>query len=983
MGDIRNNAQRPLTPVQNVQAPLGPPPQVAPPPPPQPESRPPLDPPPQTPKSVSLTQPELIEQVIDNAPEPGTISETEQQLKPLRLNLQDKLSSSLGLEDQLKQARTQLKSFETDDRSGLNPVFQQQARQDTRSLTRNQIQQHDVQQMHHEVDLLPLFQSTQQRVAGFDKSFTSYLRSEEPQQYLQNHLGQALKRLDKAGASLFSAKSDIKKVVARTQQDVQQMVSQLSSQSNLSVFLQSQSEDELRQLVSEAVGQLKGYTPAETAQLSQKKQAFVEAVVKGIQAGLPQQDTTGLNGQGELIMDDQPEPLGEKLQAIQQALQNALGDVAPDSDLSWTLSLKSDQQLRGMLQDTLGVKKPLIFDRMLETLNSSLPNQARGSLTIPAEDKQVTVPARLNLNGESYGEPKYLAAGAFGSVVRYTNLQNPQEHVVVKVPTVKPDTPPDKLSEIHRDTVNEVIAHREIQGEGHPNIIGLKGVVKGPGEQLLIVMESAPHGNLYQGAHTLNEVTRKGLISEDTRQLLGTFFLRGVIQGTQHMQETRQSHHGDFKTPNILIGSDGEVKLTDFGTSGLGLTREAQSRTVDNPIWLAPELLETDFAGLSHRALAFAYDQVYQNFESQIEQILNLDLTFTKDNGEARHLNRTYNDETIQQDLNKALLSSNGPDHQHIKALTAQLKKAQPELSDDDAKAQAVEAYKAREPERIAQLTRQVTVEMCRSILNSGAKEIHDFSGFEELRQQAQSLSDQNHPLIAAYKQENVLTLQQAKMDTWGLGIVATELLLAPTTTDHREDSPHFEKLDLLQRFHTRIETSIKNFARNNERLSGLSEGLNVRTVAREMLSDPRFAGEAYEPMFRLLLGPEMPLPPAQDSSPEVLEAYQKDVTGYCLEHNLSPEAFGQKQGEYVQALQQFQAVLGEFEMGVTARDKLINGLLHPDPEKRITMSGALESSLFQDARLDMPELKQLWLELQKEKPRENEIQRLVGLLGN
>lgn len=988
MGNIRNSNQVHITPAQNGQVPLGPPPSSPPPPVPNTGVTPPPAPPlPPKKEGVSLTQPELIEEVIDNAPQPEQMNKTEKSLKPLNLKVQENISSSLSLTEQLQQGKQGLKSVNTDDRSGLNPVFKQQALQDTLNLGQTRIEEHEIERKHKEVDLRPLFsqQSLQSPMKSFDNDYIAYVRGGEPQEYLQTHLKQALKNLDKAGASLFTAKSDIKKVVARTELDVQQMVGRLSSQSDLSVFLRCQSESELRQLVSEAVGELKGYSPQEVAELSKKKQQFVEAVVKGIQAGLKQQDTTGLNGQGTPVVDDEPGLLQQSLSKMQEQISSFLEPHGPDSDLKWTLALRSDKELQQMMTEQFGVKKPEVFQSMLQSIHKALPNQSsEQSITLPTDSGNVEVPTRLELNGVSYGQPKYLAEGGFANVVRYTNLNDPNDRVVVKIPKLTGNLSGLNPEQIRQETLKETIVHREIQGEGHPNIIGLKGVIKGSNDQLLIVMENAPQGNLYQGAHRLHEVTQKGLISEDTRQLLGAFFLRGVIQGTQHMQETRQSHHSDFKTPNILIGGDGEVKLTDFGLSGLGLTRQGQKRDVDNPIWLAPELLTTNFAQLGKEASLFAYSQVYQQHLQQINQLLEMDLQTSIQSGNQNLVYSPATKETVFQTvLEQELLKNDEPYKAQILELAQQLKQEQPELSDDEAQTQALQAFKAQQPELCEQLTQKFKLNLCRILMNSDDHQDLDFSTFAGLNDQIKQLRENSHPLIEEYKAQHSITLQQAKMDTWSLGIVATELLLAPTTGTSKDDSPHFGKLDLINNRLFRIENSIKAFAQNNERLSGLSEDVNIRTLARELESDPRFASEAYAPMFRLLLGPEVPLAP-KDNSPEALEDYQKDVIGFRRENQLSPEAFENLQSQYSQALQQFQAVLNvEFDQGVTARDKLINGFLHPDPNKRITMSGALQSSLFQDSRLDMPELKQLWRELQKETPDPTEIQRLVGLLGD
>jgi len=46
--------------------------------------------------------------------------------------------------------------------------------------------------------------------------------------------------------------------------------------------------------------------------------------------------------------------------------------------------------------------------------------------------------------------------------------------------------------------------------------------------------------------------------------------------------------------------------------------------------------------------------------------------------------------------------------------------------------------------------------------------------------------------------------------------------------------------------------------------------------------------------------------------------------------------------------------------IGISSTDKLINSLLMPDPTQRVSLEDALKTSLFQDERLDSPEMSNL-----------------------
>jgi len=70
-----------------------------------------------------------------------------------------------------------------------------------------------------------------------------------------------------------------------------------------------------------------------------------------------------------------------------------------------------------------------------------------------------------------------------------------------------------------------------------------------------------------------------------------SFVCLATIRGLNYIHSLHRIHR-DIKSDNILIGTDGSIKLADFGYAAQ-LTQEKQKRNtiVGTPYWMAPELI--------------------------------------------------------------------------------------------------------------------------------------------------------------------------------------------------------------------------------------------------------------------------------------------------------------------------------------------------------------------------------------------------------
>lgn len=188
---------------------------------------------------------------------------------------------------------------------------------------------------------------------------------------------------------------------------------------------------------------------------------------------------------------------------------------------------------------------------------------------------------------------KELGRGAFGVVLRGTLPSG--EPVACKKPIF------DKAAEENGETTFSDIFtefRREVwlmSGLQHPNLTKLIGVCTQP--SLMMVLEFMEGGNLHEYLHGDESTPKPQLSVEDKFELA-----LHVARGMQFMHGLNPPIiHRDLKSPNILITyrtESGEKsrlpipKIADFGLSrGMQWTSSMKDKVVDNPVWLAPEVI--------------------------------------------------------------------------------------------------------------------------------------------------------------------------------------------------------------------------------------------------------------------------------------------------------------------------------------------------------------------------------------------------------
>lgn len=548
------------------------------------------------PEAPSIPEPSPIEKYNEKFKIKPTDSEESlvdpEKLESITSQIQNTSSKSMLLETQ--DVPTPLKLEEALQHVTLNPTVTEdktfssvltETRQETERLQERVVPVKTVEKMYNPETLKELYTPHFQEVSkAFTKALVEAGQKEENNltELFKSTFQDSLKQLDKSDSGL-DAKQKIERVVHDTQAFSKTFFKGLNGHSDIAMLLKMKSQSERKELVLQMIAELKGYGPKEMAKLSEKKLAFIDAIVSGMEKGMLEQAST-----------DPKETLALSLEAVTETVKRQLQDSDPECELVKTLSLSSSNRMMQTFTEQLGVRKPVFFEAIFNGVIDGLPNQASEDLIDVPGKPDVQAPAFLPLGDKQYKLSGFLGFGGFANTLEYVNVLDPNDKIAVKQLKMDKAISDTERLKLRDSAVEESLAHMELQGpDGHPNVIGFKGVVNGPKGQVYIVQECAPKGSLDQVRTKLDVALKYHLIPPSARQMLVTGMVREALQAMQHVQTERQGHHFDLKIYNMMMGGDDQVKLIDFGLSGLGRRKEYDSTqdVADNPIYKAPEQL--------------------------------------------------------------------------------------------------------------------------------------------------------------------------------------------------------------------------------------------------------------------------------------------------------------------------------------------------------------------------------------------------------
>ncbi|KAH7831074.1 putative STE20-like serine/threonine-protein kinase [Monocercomonoides exilis] len=167
-----------------------------------------------------------------------------------------------------------------------------------------------------------------------------------------------------------------------------------------------------------------------------------------------------------------------------------------------------------------------------------------------------------------------LGQGAYGSVYR-ARMKASGEIVAVK-----------KLQFEDEDEVSDVLKEIIILEQCHSDaIVGYRGTWRESETCIYIAMEICEAGSVL----STYEATKHGLTEEQL-----SYVLRRILDGLDYLHSTKKIHR-DLKAGNILITSNGDIKIADFGVSAtLQRTVDKRNTVIGSPYWMAPEVIREE-----------------------------------------------------------------------------------------------------------------------------------------------------------------------------------------------------------------------------------------------------------------------------------------------------------------------------------------------------------------------------------------------------
>ncbi|XP_042295919.1 mitogen-activated protein kinase kinase kinase kinase 2 [Sceloporus undulatus] len=168
-----------------------------------------------------------------------------------------------------------------------------------------------------------------------------------------------------------------------------------------------------------------------------------------------------------------------------------------------------------------------------------------------------------------------IGSGTYGDVYKARDTET-GELAAIKIVKIDPG---DDIGSIQQ----EITTLRDCR---HPNVVAYFGSYL-RNDRLWICMEYCGGGSLQEIYHTTGPLSEKQI----------AYVCRETLQGLHHLH-TKGKMHRDIKGANILLTTNGDVKLADFGVSAELTASVAKRKSfIGTPYWMAPEVAAVEKKG--------------------------------------------------------------------------------------------------------------------------------------------------------------------------------------------------------------------------------------------------------------------------------------------------------------------------------------------------------------------------------------------------